>query len=162
MEELVLTLLVPPTPFTNKSVDQVSFAIETLLVSPSSDEESDAKHSIACLLACQNHEIAMKIFETKKDQLDSLVNQLKKEEDRTAGAAVLSPERMTIVASFWLNASSDKKVCARLQAEGLPYTLYQFIREENPKDQGRILKDIEEGLLKTLIELMLKVSAGHA
>ena len=74
MEELVLTLLVPPTPFTNKSVDQVSFAIETLLVSPSSDEESDAKHSIACLLACQNHEIAMKIFETKKDQLDSLVN----------------------------------------------------------------------------------------
>ena len=40
-------------------------------------------------------------------------------------------------------------------------TLYTFIREENPKDAGRILKNLDEDLLKELIKLMLKVSAGH-
>ena len=69
---------------------------------------------------------------------------------------------MAIVANYWLNASSDKKVCARLQEEGLPITLYTYIREQNPKEQGRILKDLDENLLKSLIELILKVSAGHA
>ena len=51
---------------------------------------------------------------------------------------------------------------ARLQEEGLPFTLYSFIREENPKEKGRILKDMDEDLLKALIELILKLSAGHA
>jgi hypothetical protein len=69
---------------------------------------------------------------------------------------------LTTIATFWFNSASDKKVCARLQEEGLPITLYTFMREENPKEQGRILKDLNENLLKALIELMLKVSAGHA
>jgi hypothetical protein len=54
--------------------------MDTLLAAPVEDELSDAKHEIACFLACQNHEIAMKIFETKKGLLDSLVGQLKQKE----------------------------------------------------------------------------------
>lgn len=69
---------------------------------------------------------------------------------------------MTVIANFWLNASADKKVRVRLQEEGLPFTLYTFIREENPKEKGRILKDMDDDLLKALIELILKLSAGHA
>ena len=157
---LVILLMVPPAPFKNTKINQVNFAIDTLLTAPAEDESSDAKHGIACLLACQNHEIAMRIFETKKAQLDSLVDQLKKVE--TASTQPLSPERMAIVANFWLDAASDKKVCARLQEEGLPITLYTFIREENPKEQGRILKEMDDTLLRALIELLLKVSAGHA
>jgi len=40
--------------------------------------------------------------------------------------------------------------------------LYNFIREADPKDKGRILKAFDEGLLKAIIELLLKVTAGHA
>lgn len=54
---------------------------------------------------------------------------------------------MATIAKFWLNASTDNKVSAKLQEEGLPFTLYSFIREENPKEKGRILKDIDEDLL---------------
>jgi len=36
------------------------------------------------------------------------------------------------------------------------------MRENNPKETGRILKDLNKTLLKALIDLMLKVSAGHA
>lgn len=68
---------------------------------------------------------------------------------------------MTTIARFWYNASTDQKVCSRLQAEGLPVTLYTFIREENPKDVGRILKNLNEDLLKACIDLLLKISAGH-
>ena len=74
---------------------------------------------------------------------------------------MLSPARMATVANYWLSASADKKVRARLQEEGLPITLYTYIREENPKQEGRILRDMDELLLKALIELILKVSAGH-
>lgn len=74
LEELEVLLLVPPTPFINSCVDQVDFAINTLLTAGPDDEACDSKHGIACLLACQNHEIAMKIFDTKKEQLDSLVS----------------------------------------------------------------------------------------
>lgn len=123
------------------------------------DELTDAKHEIACFLACQNHQIAMKIFETKKDMLDSLVGQLKQKEPIPMS---LSAEKMTTIASFWFNSASDKKVCARLQEECLPITLYTFMRENNPKETGRILKDLNKTLLKALIDLMLKVSAGHA
>lgn len=48
-----------------------------------------------------------------------------------------------------------------MQAEGLPVALYNFIREQNPKEQGRILKAFDEDLLKAVIELLLKVCAGH-
>ena len=68
---------------------------------------------------------------------------------------------MTTIARFWYNATTDQKVCARLQAEGLPVTLYTFIREENPRDAGRILKNLDEDLLKACIDLLLKISAGH-
>ena len=101
----------------------------------------------------------MKIFETKKDMLDSLVGQLKQKEPIPMS---LSAEKMTTIASFWFNSASDKKVCARLQEECLPITLYTFMRENNPKETGRILKDLNKTLLKALIDLMLKVSAGHA
>lgn len=86
---------------------------------------------------------------------------MQSEQASSADNPPLSLDRMTIVANFWLNAASDKKVCARLQGEGLPVTLYTFIRETNPKEEGRILKDLPENLLMTLIELLLKVSAGH-
>lgn len=66
LEEFIILLLVPPTPFVNSSIDQVSFTIDTLLATSTEDEGSDAKHSIACVLACQNHAIAIKIFESKK------------------------------------------------------------------------------------------------
>lgn len=69
---------------------------------------------------------------------------------------------MTKIAQFWLNAASDFKVCARLQADGLPVNLYNFIRESNPKEKGRILKSLDEGLLEAVIELLLKVAAGHS
>ena len=98
----------------------------------------------------------MKIFDSQKGKLDAMVDQLK-----SHARQPLSDERMATITSFWLNASSDLKVCARLQEEGLPVTLYTFIREENPKDAGRILKNLDEDLLKELIKLMLKVSAGH-
>ena len=74
LEMFIVLLLVPPAPFKNTSIDQVSFTIDTLLAAPAEDEANDVKHGIACLLACQNHLIAIKIFETKKTQLDSLVN----------------------------------------------------------------------------------------
>lgn len=43
----------------------------------------------------------------------------------------------------------------------MPITLYNFIREQSPKEKGRILKCIDNNLLQALIELLLKVSAGH-
>jgi hypothetical protein len=74
----------------------------------------------------------------------------------------LQAEQLCKVARHWLNAASDTKVCARLQTEGLPITLYNYIKEANPKESGRILKDFNPGLLKAVIELLLKVAAGHA
>ena len=68
---------------------------------------------------------------------------------------------LTKIAKFWLNSAQDTKVCARLQAENLPVALYNFIREHNPEEAGRILKALDEGLLKAVIELLLKVAAGH-
>ena len=74
LEMFIILILVPPEPFKNAGVDCVSFAIDTLLTAPANEEQNDVKHGIACLLACQNHLIAVKIFETKKAQLDTLVN----------------------------------------------------------------------------------------
>lgn len=62
---------------------------------------------------------------------------------------------MTIIANFWFNAAQDRKVCARLQEEGLPITLYTFMREQDGKEKGRILKNLDDDLLKSLIALML-------
>ena len=53
-------------------------------------------------------------------------------------------------------------MCARLQAEGLPVKLYNFIKEDSPREHNRILKDFDQSLLKALIELLLKVAAGHS
>jgi len=151
LEEFIVLLLVPPAPFKNSSVDQVDFARSVLLAGAPSDELADAKQSLSCILACQNHTIAMKIFETKKEELDRL----------TAGTNPLSNERLMIVSRFWLHAAADKKVCARLQAEGLPVTLYNFMKVEDPKQQKSILKNLDDDLLKSLIELLLKLTAGH-
>ena len=49
-----------------------------------------------------------------------------------------------------------------MQAEGLPIKLYNFIKEDSPREHNRILKDFEQSLLKALIELLLKVAAGHS
>ena len=54
----------PPAPFVNSSIDQKEFANNTLLAEESDEAQADAKHGIACLLACQSHEVAMKIFES--------------------------------------------------------------------------------------------------
>jgi len=77
----------------------------------------------------------MKIFECQKGDLEGVVDQLKRHASQP-----LSDERMTMIAHFWSNAASDLKVRARLQEEGLPLSIYTFMREENPKDAGRILK----------------------
>ena len=61
IREFILLLLVPPTPFTNSKVSQVDFATEHLLIA-GDDDLANVKQEIACYLACQNHEIAMKIF----------------------------------------------------------------------------------------------------
>ena len=52
-------------------------------------------------------------------------------------------------------------MCARLQAEGLPISLYNLMKEKNVKESKRIIKDFEENLLQLLIQIILKVSAGH-
>lgn len=62
----VILLIVPPAPFKNSAVDQINFTFDTLLATSVEESANDTKHGIACLLACQNHQIAMKIFETKK------------------------------------------------------------------------------------------------
>ena len=51
----------------------------------------------------------MKIFDSQKGKLDAMVDQLK-----SHARQPLSDERMATITSFWLNASSDLKVCARL------------------------------------------------
>lgn len=62
--------------------------------------------------------------------LDSLVGQLKQQQDKEEETeSALSPQQMTIISDFWFNAAQDRKVCARLQEEGLPITLYTFMRE---------------------------------
>ena len=83
----------------------------------------------------------MKIFDTKKDELSHFKHSQVK----------ISPEQLTAIAKFWLSASSDPKVCARLQSEGLPVALYNLIREDAPKKEGRILKRIDQDLLHALI-----------
>lgn len=87
----------------------MSFTVDTLLAADNEEDGNDAKHSIACVLACQNHQIAIKIFESKKQTLEKLVQQLK-----TPSSQALSKDRMTTIAKFWFNAASDEKVCARL------------------------------------------------
>lgn len=51
LEEFAVLLIAPPSPFTNSAVEQVNFAIDTLLSAPQ-DDYTDAKHQVACLLAC--------------------------------------------------------------------------------------------------------------
>jgi len=79
LSEFAILLLVPPAPFKNSSIEQVTFANEVLLAAPASSSEEDqalsnAKQSIACILACQNHSVAMKIFDTKKGDLQKLTS----------------------------------------------------------------------------------------
>lgn len=59
---------------------------------------------------------------------------------------------------FWINTSSDLKVKARLQAERLPMKLYELIRENDV--ETRIIKEFQEEYLISIVELILRISAG--
>ena len=70
LQEFAVLLIVPPAPFKNSALDQVNFTVNTLLADAEHEATNDAMKAIACVLACQNHEIAMKIFDLKKPELD--------------------------------------------------------------------------------------------
>lgn len=56
----------------------------------------------------------------------------------------------------------DLKVKARLQDDNLPIKLYQLIKETDEKGmETRIIKEYQEDYLVLLVELILKISAGH-
>ena len=97
----------------------------------------------------------MTIFTEKKSMLDMLITQLA---GSTSEVAKTSAKN---IAQFWLDACQDRKVCARLQTEGLPITLYNLMKEKDPKETKRIVKDFDENLLQLLIQIVLKISAGH-
>ena len=65
-------------------------------------------------------------------------------------------------ATFWINCCVDLKVKARLQNDKLPIKLYQLIKETDLKGQEtRVIKEYQEDYLVLLVELILRISAGH-
>ena len=98
--------------------------------------------------------MAINIYESKKDLLDKLQSEL-------SGDTILQEIQCKQIAQFWLDAAQDRKVCARLQAEGLPIMLYRLIKEKDAKESKRIIKDLNTDLLQLVMQIILKVSAGH-
>lgn len=136
----------------------MDFATKTLLQeSEAGSTSSDAKELITCFLAGQKNAIAMQFFNSRKGKLDLLLEELKKEPDQR-----MSHAKLALIAQSWLHAASDSKIKARLQEENIPTKIYQCMREESPKKCSRILKELSEPLLTALIDLLLKVTAGHA
>jgi hypothetical protein len=158
LREFVVLLIVPPVPFHNAKVDQFEFASQTLLGPPpqgSSDEMAVQMQQVAGILSGQSHELAMMIFSQKKGMLETLTRQL------TGSASEAAKGSAKSIAQFWLDACQDRKVCARLQAEDLPIALYNLMKEKDAKEAKRIVKDFEEDLFQLVVQIILKVSAGH-
>ena len=144
LREFCILLITPPVPFHNSMVDQFKFASEVLLAQqqPANlDEFSLQKQQVAGILSGQNHQLAMTIFSEKKNLLDTLIGQL------TGSTSEIAQTSARNIAQFWLDAAQDRKVCARLQTEGLPITLYNLIKEKDAKEAKRIVKDFEEPML---------------
>jgi len=65
------------------------------------------------------------------------------------------------VARFWLDAAHDLSVKTKLQEEDIPIKLYKMLREKDPKADKIINSNGSDEYKRTIVRLILNVSAGH-
>ena len=156
IKHLLTLILSPPQPFVNKAVDISSLVKKFISPENQAPENQQLQQKIiVSILAAQNSQIANMILQDFNKSLDEI---LAWTEPKTVNANLFSN---VALAKFWLNLTNDHKVKSRLQDMNLPIKLYQMIRCLDEKSE-RIVKEYNEDVLVLLVELILKVSAGHS
>lgn len=62
---------------------------------------------------------------------------------------------------FWINASSNTKVCNFLEEQSLPIKLYEGLKSKDSDKSETIIKKHSPSMLKIIVDLVLKASAGN-
>ena len=156
IRHLLTLILSPPQPFVNKAVDIPALVQKFISAENQAPENQQLQQKIfVSILAAQNSQIANMILRDFSQSLDEILNWT---EPKTVNANLFSN---VALAKFWLNLANDHKVKSRLQDMNLPIKLYQMIRCQDEKSD-RIVKEYNWDVLVLLVELILKVSAGHS
>lgn len=120
-----------------------------------SEDAHQSRYHVASLLASKNSDIAKNILDSMSSQITDGMLAWRNPKQINNKAAVRW-------ATFWINCIADERVKARFQSDNLPVQLYNLLKEDDPKGmETRIIKEYNEEYLVLIVELILRISAGH-
>lgn len=151
-------MITPPAPFFNSAIDVYSYATDVLLVPDPTKcmaVQSQMKQ-IASVLASCNNKLALNTYnDILKDSLEAAITSLNAKDITKS-----QQECLCTIFQQVLALSNDAKIKARLLAAKTPIRLLKALKEDNPKEAGRIIRDLKPVLKQPIIEIILQLSAG--
>lgn len=157
LQQLLVLLLCPPSPFVNSLAHPVTFSNELLAGDSGDLARKRQRQLMASVLAASRSEIAHSIL----DQ-GLLLKELTEVESSSLSAREHDLEHAL---TFWASASQDSTVRKHLQEKQLPFVLYKLLRSVRPRASTEgsesMIASLSPSVVTAIVDLVRTLVAGH-